>query len=155
MSSSSAGISVISTCSRWKHVYLIAYYIIRITVLWSVMLYMYTCIQLFISYFSFLCLSLLLSFPFFPFLLFSSYFFSPKQKSLDVSYITSRILVMSYPYEEGGPGHPNVLREISAYLEGIHPFQYLIFNIFGEQYSINQLCIQVGGGLILVVINLY
>ena len=93
--------------------------------------------------------------PFVPFLLFSSYFLSPKQKSLDVSYITSRILVMSYPYEEGSPGRPNVLREISAYLEGIHPSQYLIFNIFGEQYGINQLCIQVGGGLILVVINLY
>ena len=62
---------------------------------------------------------------------------------------------MSYPYEEGSPGCPNVLREISTYLEGIHPSQYLVFNIFGEQYDTNQINGQVGGGLILVVINLY
>ena len=62
---------------------------------------------------------------------------------------------MSYPYEEGGPGHPNVLREISAYLEGIHPSQYFVFNIFGEHYDTNQLSSQVGGGLFSVVINLY
>ena len=62
---------------------------------------------------------------------------------------------MSYPYEEGGPGHPNVLREISAYTLKGHPFQYFIFNIFGEHYDTNQLSSQVGGGLFSVVINLY
>ena len=99
-----------------------------------------TCIQFFIF-----LLFLPPSFPppFFPFFLFS-YSSSPKQKSLDVSYITSRILVMSYPYEEGGPGHPNVLREVSAYLEGTHPSQYLVFNISGEQYDTDQLSGQVG-----------
>ena len=100
-----------------------------------------TCIQLFIFL---LFLSPSFPPPFSPFLLFSSYSSSPKQKSLDVSYITSRILVMSYPYEEGGPGHPNVLREVSAYLEGTHPSQYLVFNISGEQYDTDQLSGQVG-----------
>ena len=51
---------------------------------------------------------------------------------------------MSYPYEEGGPGHPNILREVSTYLEGTHPSQYLVFNVSGEQYDTDQLSGQVG-----------
>ncbi|XP_019852858.1 PREDICTED: cyclin-G-associated kinase [Amphimedon queenslandica] len=68
---------------------------------------------------------------------------NPKQKSTDITYVTSRILVMSYPFEEGGVGRPNVLKEVSAYLEGTHPSQYLVFNLSGEQYDTDQLSGQV------------
>lgn len=61
---------------------------------------------------------------------------------MDISYITSRVLVMSFPYEE--TGRANNIKEVGSYLEGTHPSQYLVFNLSGEQYDTDLLNGQVG-----------
>lgn len=77
-------------------------------------------------------------------------------KILDLSYITTRILVMPFPYEDSSRG--NSLDEVSMlvgngarsewffvtvfrnvqvreFLDEHHPSQYLVFNVSGEDYD--------------------
>jgi cyclin G-associated kinase len=65
--------------------------------------------------------------------------YSQQNKYLDITYITSRLMVMSFPYEQGGANHPNALSEVAAYLEETHSSQYLVFNLSGEQYDTDRL----------------
>ena len=75
----------------------------------------------------------------------NNYFsFRSRQKSLDISYITSRILVMSFPHEVISQPHQNSLDEVGVYLEETHPSQYLVFNLSGEEYDVTKLNGQVG-----------
>ena len=65
-------------------------------------------------------------------------------RPLDISYVTSRILVMSFPHDT--PSHPyqNTIDEVGVYLEETHPSQYLVFNLSGDQYDVSKLNGQVG-----------
>jgi cyclin G-associated kinase len=64
-----------------------------------------------------------------------------KRPSLDIAYITSRILAMSFPHEDSQ--HANSLWEVREFLETRHPSQYLVFNLSGHAYDMAQLNNQV------------
>lgn len=72
------------------------------------------------------------------------FFRGQRSRPLDISYITSRMLVMSFPYEDPSQPYQNTIGEVGAYLEEAHPSQYLIFNLSGEQYDVTKLNGQVG-----------
>ena len=78
----------------------------------------------------------------------------PQQQLLDISYITSRILVMSYPYENISSTTTNSLLSVKDYLDSVHPCQYLVFNLTSEKYDVNVLHGQVSLDLIHCISNI-
>jgi len=66
---------------------------------------------------------------------------STKEIALDITYITSRILAMSFPHEDSS--HANSIDEVRAFLDENHPSQYLVFNLSGHTYDTTKLNNQV------------
>uniref|UniRef100_A0A8C9RPI8 Auxilin n=1 Tax=Scleropages formosus TaxID=113540 RepID=A0A8C9RPI8_SCLFO len=53
---------------------------------------------------------------------------------LDISYITSRIIVMSYPAEAMEMGYRNHVEEVRSFLDSRHPDHYTVFNLSQRNY---------------------
>ncbi|KAB7505493.1 Cyclin-G-associated kinase [Armadillidium nasatum] len=54
---------------------------------------------------------------------------------LDLSYLTSRIIAMSYPAEGLESAYRNHVEDVKAVLDGRHAGHYIIYNVSGRQYS--------------------
>ena len=53
---------------------------------------------------------------------------------LDVSYITSRVLAMSFPAEGLESAYRNHVEDVRGFLEARHPAHHVIYNLSGRHY---------------------
>ncbi|KAG7263499.1 hypothetical protein CRUP_014241, partial [Coryphaenoides rupestris] len=53
---------------------------------------------------------------------------------LDIAYITTRIIVMTYPAESAQIGHQNHVEDIRSFLDGRHADHYTVFNLSQRNY---------------------
>ncbi|XP_036377954.1 putative tyrosine-protein phosphatase auxilin isoform X2 [Megalops cyprinoides] len=53
---------------------------------------------------------------------------------LDIAYITSRIIVMSYPAEAVEIGYRNHIEDVRSFLDSRHPDHYTVFNLSQRNY---------------------
>lgn len=56
------------------------------------------------------------------------------RQDLDISYVTSRIIVMSYPAEGLESTYRNHIEDVKAFMETRHKGHYVVYNISGRTY---------------------
>ncbi|XP_071954389.1 cyclin-G-associated kinase-like isoform X1 [Antedon mediterranea] len=54
---------------------------------------------------------------------------------MDISYLTSRIIVMSYPAEGLESTYKNHIDDVRGYLDSRHPGKYMVFNLTQRKYN--------------------
>ena len=59
---------------------------------------------------------------------------SMNKGELDVSYITSRLIVMSYPAEGMESAIKNHIDDVREFLEANHPGSYTVYNLSNRSY---------------------